>query len=76
MNGWLRSARRFSVWTSAGTRASSQAIDYIEKRLKLQQELEQLTPIPQNDLERVADLLETLPSTGRLLRAIPKLNTD
>jgi hypothetical protein len=29
----------------------------LEKRLKLQQELEGLTPIPEDDLERAADLL-------------------
>jgi len=32
--------------------------EYLEKRLKLQQELESLTPIPEDDLERAADLLE------------------
>jgi len=32
--------------------------DYLEKRLKLQQELENLTPIPDDDLERAADILE------------------
>ena len=31
--------------------------DYLEKRVRLQQELEQLTPIPQGDLEKAADLL-------------------
>ncbi|MGQ9851564.1 MAG: recombinase family protein, partial [Aggregatilineaceae bacterium] len=31
--------------------------EYLEKRLKLQQELEALTPIPEDDLERAADLL-------------------
>ena len=31
--------------------------EYLEKRLKLQQELESLTPIPEDDLERAADLL-------------------
>ena len=31
--------------------------EYLEKRLKLQQELESLTPIPADDLERAADLL-------------------
>jgi hypothetical protein len=33
-------------------------VDFMEKRLKLQQELENLTPIPDDDLERAADLLE------------------
>ena len=32
-------------------------IDFMEKRLKLQQELEQCTPIPEDDLERAADML-------------------
>ena len=32
--------------------------EYLEKRLQLQQELESLTPIPDDDLERAADLLE------------------
>jgi hypothetical protein len=32
--------------------------EYIEKRLKLQQELEQLSPIPDDDLERAADILQ------------------
>ena len=32
--------------------------EFLEKRLKLQQELESLTPIPDDDLERAADLLE------------------
>jgi hypothetical protein len=31
--------------------------EYLEKRLRLQQELESLTPIPEDDLERAADLL-------------------
>jgi hypothetical protein len=31
---------------------------YLEKRVKLQQELEQLTPIPDDDLAKAADLLE------------------
>ena len=33
-------------------------MEYLEKRVKLQQELEQLTPIPEDDLERAADILE------------------
>ncbi|GIK65291.1 MAG: integrase [Chloroflexota bacterium] len=32
--------------------------DYLDKRVKLQQELEQLTPIPEDDLERAADILQ------------------
>jgi site-specific DNA recombinase len=32
-------------------------LDYLEKRVKLQQELEQLSPIPEDDLERAADIL-------------------
>ena len=35
----------------------SDEVDFMEKRLQLQQELEQLTPIPDDDLERAADLL-------------------
>ncbi|MFN8379813.1 MAG: hypothetical protein U0452_14200 [Anaerolineae bacterium] len=31
--------------------------DYLEKRIKLQHELEQLSPIPDDDLERAADIL-------------------
>ena len=31
--------------------------DFMDKRLKLQHELEKLTPVPQDDLERAADLL-------------------
>lgn len=31
---------------------------YLEERVKLQQELEQLTPIPEDDLERAADILQ------------------
>jgi hypothetical protein len=33
-------------------------IDFMEKRIQLQQELEQYTPIPEDDLERAADLLK------------------
>lgn len=33
-------------------------MDYLEKRVQLQQELETLTPIPEDDLERAADMLE------------------
>jgi len=33
-------------------------MDYIEKRVKLQQELEQLIPLPEDDLVRAADILE------------------
>jgi hypothetical protein len=32
--------------------------EYLEKRVRLQQELEQLTPVPEADLETAADLLE------------------
>jgi len=35
----------------------SDQAEYLEKRLKLQQELESLTPIPNDELERAADLL-------------------
>jgi len=31
--------------------------EYIQQRMKLQQELEQLTPVTNNELERAADLL-------------------
>lgn len=33
-------------------------LDYLEKRVKLQQELETLTPIPEDDLEHAADILK------------------
>ncbi|MFC1961275.1 recombinase family protein [Chloroflexota bacterium] len=33
-------------------------VDFMEKRLVLQHELEQFTPIPEDDLERAADILE------------------
>jgi hypothetical protein len=39
--------------------------DYIDKRLKLQHELEQLTPVPDDDLERAADLLENFAAHWR-----------
>jgi hypothetical protein len=32
--------------------------EYMQQRIKLQQELEQLTPVDRNDLERAADLLD------------------
>ncbi len=32
--------------------------EFLEQRLKLQQEMEQLTPVDNNDLERAADLLK------------------
>lgn len=35
---------------------------YLEQRLPLQQELEQLTPIPDDDLEKARDLLENFAS--------------
>ena len=31
---------------------------YVQKRMELQQELEKLTPIPHDDLERAADILQ------------------
>ena len=31
--------------------------DYLDKRVQLQQELEKLTPLPEDDLERAADML-------------------
>ncbi|MEE4237091.1 MAG: hypothetical protein V2I51_10245 [Anderseniella sp.] len=31
---------------------------FLEQRIKLQQELEQLTPVDSNDLERAVDLLK------------------
>ena len=36
--------------------------EYLEQRLKLQMELEQLTPIPEDDLEQAADLLQNFKS--------------
>jgi DNA invertase Pin-like site-specific DNA recombinase len=35
---------------------------YIQQRMKLQQELERLTPVDSNDLERAADLLNNFPA--------------
>jgi hypothetical protein len=32
-------------------------VDYLDKRVQLQQELEKLTPLPEDDLERAADML-------------------
>jgi hypothetical protein len=32
--------------------------EYLQQRLELQQELEKLTPVPDDDLERAADLLD------------------
>ncbi len=40
-------------------------LDYLEKRVKLQQELEQLTPIPEDDLARAADMLENFEKYGK-----------
>ncbi len=36
--------------------------EYVEQRLKLQQELEELTPIPTNEIELAADILDNFPS--------------
>jgi site-specific DNA recombinase len=36
--------------------------EFLEQRLKLQMELEQLTPIPEDDLEQAADLLQNFKS--------------
>ena len=36
--------------------------DYIRKRIELQMELEQLTPVPNNELEQAADMLENFKS--------------
>ena len=39
--------------------------EYVEQRLKLQMELEKLTPVPNDELERAADILEILRRTGK-----------
>jgi hypothetical protein len=41
---------------------------YLQERVKLQQELEQLTPIPDDDLERAADLLKNFSRNWEAIR--------
>ncbi len=50
--------------------------DYVDKRLKLQQELEQLAPIPDDDLERAADLLENFAEHWREREGDPEAQAD
>jgi hypothetical protein len=49
---------------------------HIEQRLKLQQELEQLTPIPDDDLKRVADLLEHFATRWKRTRKDPEAQRE
>ena len=46
--------------------------EYIAQRLELQQELEQLTPIPDDDLERAADLLDQFSTHWENLKEDPE----
>jgi DNA invertase Pin-like site-specific DNA recombinase len=50
--------------------------EYIEQRLKLQQELEQLTPIPDDDLEQAANLLNEFGTHWKRLEGKPKAQRD
>jgi hypothetical protein len=50
--------------------------EYIEQRLKLQQELEQLTPIPDDDLEQAANLLENFGTHWERLEVDPRAQRD
>ncbi len=36
--------------------------EYLEQRLRLQQELDELTPIPTNEIEQAADILDNFPT--------------
>jgi site-specific DNA recombinase len=46
--------------------------DYLERRLKLQQELEQFTPIPHDDLEKAADMLVNFPKYWQACQGDPE----
>ncbi len=46
--------------------------DYLEKRVKLQQDLEQLTPISNDDLERAVDMLENFGSHWQACKGDPE----
>jgi hypothetical protein len=50
--------------------------EYIEQRLKLQQELERLTPIPDDDLAQAADLLEQFVTHWERLRECPEAQRE
>ena len=46
--------------------------NYLEKRIQLQNDLEKLTPIPQDDLEKAADMLENFSSHWEALAGDPQ----
>jgi len=46
--------------------------EYMQQRIKLQLELEQLTPVPMDDLERAADILENFKSHWERLEGNPE----
>lgn len=46
--------------------------EYLDQRIKLQLELEQLTPIPEDDLERAAELLENFGTHWQQLEEDPE----
>jgi site-specific DNA recombinase len=50
--------------------------EYIEQRLKLQQELEQLIPIPDDDLEQAVDLLDQFSTHWENLKDDPEAQRD
>ena len=50
--------------------------EYIKRRLSLQQELEQLTPIPDNDLEQAANLLANFGTHWERLADDPEAQRD
>ena len=50
--------------------------DYVQQRLQLQQELEQLTPIPDDDLEQAANLLGEFGKHWERLKEDPEAQRD
>jgi hypothetical protein len=50
--------------------------EYIEQSVKLQLKLEQLTPVPMDDLERAADLLENFKTHWKRLEENPEAQHD
>ena len=46
--------------------------EYLQNRLELQQELEKLTPVPDDDLERAADLLDHFTDHWENLKCNPE----
>src|SRR5690606_17972996 len=50
--------------------------DYIDKRLQLQQELEQLAPVPDDDLEQAADLLANFADHWKAREEDPEAQHD